>query len=455
MAIIASTLGRIKSDPLAVVGGAQRVNQCFAGVGHAWRQCVLNPANTMALFILQVLNGNTAISHLRHLSGLDVADSSYCEARARLPLAGVAALAESCRGDGTGSINHSDRWLGGRRVLLADGTGAMTPDTPALQEAWPQPCAQRPGCGFPALKLLGMLDLATGMILHLTMMSLANHEMGQLAGLHALLRPRDVLLADRGFCSFAHLALLVAASVDAVFRMHQGQIVDFTVGRASRSRCAKDRRKGVPTSRFVRRLGPEDQVVEWVKPKRRPASISQGTYDALPATLRVRELRYRIVMRGRRTRVVTIATTLLDPTRYPKREIARLYGLRWEIETDFRHLKTTMGMEHLKCKSVDGVLKELMVFVLVYNLVRAAMASAATRQGVADANRMSFIDALRWLCAVLAAAPRPTPPDLIVNQPRPGRSCPRVKKRRMKEYDLMNKPRAHYAQPAANEGLVD
>ena len=111
----------------------------------------------------------------------------------------------------------------------------------------------------------------------------------------------------------------------------------------------------------------------------------------------------------------TIATTLLDPMRYPKREIARLYGLRWEIETDFRHLKTTMRMEHLKCQSVDGVLKELMVFVLVYNLVRAAMVLAARRQEVDDPNRISFIDALRWLCALLAAEADGVMPELIVS----------------------------------------
>src|SRR3954463_9905288 len=102
MAVIADTLSRIKRDPLALLGGAERVDQCFKDAGHVWRDCVFTPARTMKLFILQVLNGNTAISHLRHLSGdaeietktetdagTDVAGSSYCEARSRLPLAGV------------------------------------------------------------------------------------------------------------------------------------------------------------------------------------------------------------------------------------------------------------------------------------------------------------------------------------------------------------------------------
>jgi Transposase DDE domain len=448
MAIIASALARIKSDPLAFLGGAARVNQCFADVGHTWRQRLLDPANTLALFIIQVLHGNTAISHLRHLSATDCAPSSYSAARARLPLAGLAAVVEQLCCDGGRCMGEAALWLG-RRVLMTDATTAAAPDAEALQELWPQPSVQRPGCGFPIVKLLGLLDLATGMILHLTMMALRTHEMSQLAGPHGALRAGDVLLGDRAFCSFAHLVLLAAMSVDAVFRMHQRQIVDFTPGRAHRGGKSKKKtyKRGVPNSRFVRKLGHEDQVVEWVKPDSQPAWMTGAQFAALPATLQVRELRYRIVAKGMRTREVTIATTLLDAMRYPKREIARLYGLRWEIETNFRHLKTTMGMEHLKCPTADGAMKELMALVLVYNLVRGVMAAAAARQGVADANRMSFVDALRWLGALVAAKPTGgAVPALIVNPARPGRSCPRVLKRRKKEYDLMNKPRAAYAE---------
>jgi hypothetical protein len=445
MASIAAALSAIKSDALGCLGGAAFVNDCFARAGHVWRDRVLDPAGTLALFVLQILQGNTAISHLRHLSGqLVVCASSYCEARARLPLAGMADLVEKICCECRRCMDSSAAWLG-RRVLMADGTGTLTPDAPALQAAWPQSSEQKPGCGFPAIKLLGLLDLTTGMIVHLTVMRLRVQDFSQLAGPHAALRSGDVLLADRGFCSFWHLAMLAARAVDAVFRMHQRQIVDFTPGRA----CGGG--SGQPRSRFIRGLGHEDQIVEWQRPLARPAWMSPAQFAAIPAALRVRELRYRITAKGYRTRVVTVATTLLDATRYPKHEIARLYGLRWEIETDFRHLKTTLRMEHLKCQSVEGVLKELMIYVLVYNLVRAAMTAAAARQRVADANRVSFIDALRWLCVRLAAGPDRTPaaqpPTLIVNRPRAGRWCPRVKKKRMREFDLMTKPRADYAEP--------
>jgi Transposase DDE domain len=448
MAIIASTLARIKSDPIGSLGGAERINACFSNVGHIWRDRLLDPANTMAMFVLQVVNGNTAISHLRLLSGICCAVASYCAARARLPVDGVAALVEQWSCDGSKYSDERSRWRG-RRVLTLDGTGCTAPDTPRLQGIWPQPSGQKRGCGFPAVKLLALMDLASGMIGHLSVMAINTSEMSQLAGPHGVLKARDVVLGDRAFCSFAHLALLTAMSVDAVFRMHQKQIVDFTPNRPSRGKRGKNsKRRGIPTSIHVRRLGHEDHIVLWTRPEDRPKWMAAAEFAKLPATIEVRELRYAIKTRGMRTRQVTIATTLLDPTRYPKQEIARLYGLRWEQETNFRHLKTTMGMDQLKCQTFEGAIKELMVFTLVYNMVRAVMASAAARQSVDEANRVSFIDALRWLRQQLNTTPVPgVLPDLVVNPKRPGRYAPRVKKRRMKQYDLMKKPRSDYDAP--------
>ncbi len=199
MAIIASTLQRIKSDPLGSLGGAERINRCFAQVGHVWRNRLLNPANTMTLFLLQVLHGNTAMTHLRWLWGIGCSEGSYCDARQRLPAAGVARLVEQLSCD---ACNQSASiWLG-RRVLMIDGTTVSTPDEPALQKMWPQPSEQKSGCGFPMIKMLALMDLASGMILQLSMMALTMGEASQLAGPHGLLQAGDVLLGDRGFCSF-------------------------------------------------------------------------------------------------------------------------------------------------------------------------------------------------------------------------------------------------------------
>jgi hypothetical protein len=143
----------------------------------------------------------------------------------------------------------------------------------------------------------------------------------------------DVLVGDRAFCSFAHLALLAVRNVFGVFRVHQKQIVDFRPHRRAASKQSRKRgEKGLPTSRWLKRLGRHDQLVEYVKPTKRPDWLTAETYAALPDCMTVRELRYTIVTRGCRTRVITIATTLLDPERYPAADIAALYGQRWHIE---------------------------------------------------------------------------------------------------------------------------
>jgi hypothetical protein len=165
--------------------------------------------------------------------------------------------------------------------------------------------------------------------------------------------------------------------------------------------------------------------------------MAEADFAALPDTLVVRELRFTIARRGCRTRVVTLATTLLDAERYPKADVARLYGQRWRIETNFRHLKHTLRMDVLHCKSVAGVHKELLMYALVYNLVRLVICEAARRQGV-PIDRISFVDAVRWLAIAIHGLRAFT---LRIVPHRPGRFEPRVVKRRPKPYDLLNHPR--------------
>jgi hypothetical protein len=178
--------------------------------------------------------------------------------------------------------------------------------------------------------------------------------------------------------------------------------------------------------------------VEYAKPAERPDWLTAEEWQRLPATLVVREVRYRIRVPGVRTKEVTLVTTLLDPERYSAKELARLYGLRWGAETNLRHLKKTLGLDVLHCTTVAGVLKELTMFVILYNLVRRVMAAAAARQKVRP-ERISFIDAWRWL---QQAEPTSALPELVVNPDRPGRYEPRVRKRRPKEFPVMKRPRA-------------
>jgi hypothetical protein len=178
--------------------------------------------------------------------------------------------------------------------------------------------------------------------------------------------------------------------------------------------------------------------VEWFKPATRPKWMSAQDYANLPETLTVRELRYRVERPGFRTREVTLATTLLDAELYPVDALAQLYRTRWRVELHLRELKTTMHMDVLKCKTVEGVLKELLIYAIVYNLVRLVMLEASRRQEV-DVERISFVDALRWLASAHFGDALPR---LVVNPLRPDRLEPRVRKRRPKQYPLMQKPRA-------------
>lgn len=404
------------------------------------RRRTLTPVVTTFLFLQQILNGNTACSHLPHLAGMHFSAAAYCRARRRLPFGFFQrlqhAVTQACFD--AEPLRAEERWHG-HEVYLVDGSSFSMPDTPDLQEAFGQPGQQAAGCGFPTAHLLLSCQVTTGYIRNVLAAPLRTHDMAQVALLHPDLPANAVLVGDRAFCSFAHLALLRQGGRHGLFRAHQKLLVDFRCRRRYASpRMSAQEARGLPRSRWLRRLGKNDQLVEYFKPKERPVWMTPEQYAALPETLVVRELRYRLAVPGRRTQVVTLVTTLLDPHRYSRRALAKLYGLRWTVETNLAHLKTTLGLEVLHCKTFVGVMKELMLFVTVYNLVRRVMRQAGEQQGVA-AERISFVDALRWLTAARPGEPLPR---LVVVVQRPGRAEPRVRKRRPKQYDLMKRPRA-------------
>jgi hypothetical protein len=285
--------------------------------------------------------------------------------------------------------------------------------------------------GFPLARLVVVFCLACGTVLDAAL----GRQRGKQTGENALLRTLaesleadDVLFADRYFGGWFDLAWWQQRRVDVVTRLHQLRRGDFRRGR---------------------RLGPNDHVVAWPKPTR-PDWMDAATYASLPDALELRELRVRVRQKGFRTQVFVVVTTLRDAATYTAADLADLYRLRWHAEVNLRHLKQTLGQEVLRCQTFEGVLKELLMFVVVYNLVRRVMVEAGRRQGV-ETNRISFVDALRWL----QQAPPGTPlPRLKVNPERPGRVEPRVRKRRPKQYDLMNRPRAVLRQRPQKKGSL-
>ncbi len=416
----------------------QAIARACRDVGMNWYESALSPVVTIQIFFVQILHGNAACEHLTHLTGLSFTAAAYCKARMRVPLEALHLLLQRCMEGLQQETFGAARWLG-HRVFYVDGSSFSMPDTPQLRAHFGQHGEQQPGCGFPTAHWLVLLHAGTGMITKMLAAPLRTHDMAGVAQLHPELRAGDALVADRGFCSYAHLVLLWQRGVQALIRIHQRTIVDFTPGRAHVHPCRgkADLKRGKPRSRWIERLGKNDQIVEWFKSPDRPEWMSQRQYAALPEFLVVRELRYTIHEKGFRSREITLVTTLLDPERYTLADLAKLYNERWEIETNFAHLKTTMKMDVLKCKTVEGVLRELQVFALIYNMVRQVMLAAARQQGV-DVRRISFIDALRWL---QSASPGDALPRLVVNPLRYNRTEPRVRKRRPKPYPLMCKPR--------------
>ena len=446
MASIGFILEQIKQDPTRLLTRLLEhlpVREVCLQLQLSWRERTLDPATTVALFVRQVIQGNSSCAAVRHWSDRRFSPQAYCKARQRLPLAVLAPLCRRLCDDARAlraSESSNDLFLTGR-VFVVDGSTFSMPDTPELQQAFGQPGAQKPGCGFPVAHLLAMFDVNSGMLIESIASPMRTHDLSKVAQMHPHphLREGDLLLGDTAFSSYAHFALLLQANLHGLMPNHQRRIVDFAPRRPFVPEAKADEASaGLPRSRWIKSLGKEDQLVEWFKPKQRPKYMSPEQYDALPESIIVRELRRRVYRPELESWVeLVIVTTLLDKQAWPAEKLVELRLRRWQVEVNLRHLKTTMGADVLKCKTALGVAKELAVFTLVYNLVRLLMLEAAERQET-QPDRISFADVLGW---VRVARPGASMPRFLINPRRPGRIEPRARKRRPKEYDLLNRPR--------------
>jgi hypothetical protein len=399
---VSQLLARLRRDPFADLPIADQLNQLLAEQRVVWRDRLLTPLVTLRLFLIQIAHGNCAIAALRQLGGIAFAPSSYCEARARLPLQLLQSLLLWMHELGEQAAAVGARCA--RRILILDGSSYTTADTPELVAHFHFPPQSNAAVAYPMGKLMGLLDAGTGMFLSLLALPLLEHDVRGGIDLHPMLRAGDILVGDRAFCSFAHFALLQARGAFACMRLHQGR---------------KDQTPG-----------PQ----RWIKPRQGSPWMARAQYALLPQSLEVRIVQYTVAQKGFRSRTVLIATTLMNQVIWPDEKIAELYGHRWQIETCFGHLKTTMRMNVLRCKTLAGVMKELAVYLVVYNLIRLVMLSAGAAQQV-DVRRVSFVDAMRLVAARmigLAGVER-----LIVNPDRTGRSQLRMIRSRPKAYDWL------------------
>ena len=447
--LIMPVLARLRQD-LASTLNATAIHSACRLTKYSWRNRKLDPVATISLFLLQVLHGNTACQHVVHFGKWLFSATAYCRARKRLPLRVLQVLLEEIAAQFRTQTTACAQWHG-HRVWVEDGSSFSMPDVPALQAHFGQPVGQRRGCGFPVAKWLALFDLATGLLLRVSVNPLHTHDMSKVAEVESELEPGDVVLGDRGVSSYAHLALLFVRGIHAVFRMHQAVLVDFTPGRPLPTKLSWIANPlGLPHSLWVRSNGKWDQIVVWYKPRQKPKWMSPQDYAGLPEEMTVRELRYQVSRAGFRVREVTLVTTLLDSEIYPLSELSKLYRRRWQVELNFRHIKISMKMDVLKCKTVDGVMKELTMFAIAYNLIRSVMMESARVQKV-SADRIGFVDALRWLIEPGATGGAG---QILINPSRPDRVEPRVRKRRPKQYPVMKKPRTELRKHLLGKNLV-
>ena len=357
----------------------------------------------------------------------------YCRARAKLNLAALQRLVgESAR---QLERDADECWLfNGLHAKLVDGFAFTLPDTPENQKAFPQIHSQTPGVGFPIARACAVMSLATACVCDVAIGPYQGKQTGENALLRGMLDTfdeGDVAVFDRYYCSFMMLATLSLRGVHACARLHQRRLTDFRCGH---------------------RLGPDDHRITWTRPAK-PAWMSDEEYQRIPDTLTLRELRFNVIVPGRRTETITVVTTLTDAEAFTKEDIAELYGFRWNVELDIRAIKQTLGLDHVRCKSPEMVRRELWVTLLAYNLIRKVIVTSATVHGK-QPRCLGFTLACQtilasWMlvstgaCADARAVRNTMLTYIAANEVanRPGRIEPRVLKRRRHRYPLMKRPR--------------
>jgi len=432
--------------PFTQLLSAERIERAFTEHGNLFGGTVYSTALMVWSFLGQVLRDGKQASCQAAVARVVVhqqqtgapaptADTGdYCRARAKLSEAALHALTVEIGAE----VERQARpdWLWKElHAKLVDGLTFTMPDTPANQAEYPQPNSQKRGLGFPMARACAILSLATACILDLELGPYSGKETGETALLRSLLgsfSEGDLLVADRYYCSFMMIALLQQRGVEVCARLHQRRRADFRRGQ---------------------RLGPDDHLIEWTRPER-PDWMDEETYAQIPETLTLREMRYCVVAPGRRVRLLTVVTTLLDAETYSREDIAELYAFRWNSELDIRSIKQSLNLAHVRCKSPEMVRRELWATLLAYNLVRTTAAAAAALHDK-QPRQVSFTGTCQYVLASWSSFSADQPAAYVLARQRellvqiatcevanrPGRIEPRELKRRRHGYKLMQEPR--------------
>ena len=409
------------------------------------RRRIFSKENTFWAFLSQVLSGDRgckeAVRKLQAYAALksnhlpSSSTAAYCNARKKLDEDELKAILHYTAKEIQCRSKH--KLLKGRRVIVVDGTGVSMPDSVKNQEQWPQYTSQKPGCGFPQAALCACFNLYDGSLLSYQLGNKKSHELPMLRKQWDTFNPNDIFLGDKGFCSYFDISSFKDRGVDSVVTLA--------------------RRTPVCATEAIKVLGEDDLLITWKKPTwNKAGSYSFEDWKALPETLSLRQIKVNIKQKGFRSSSFYIITSLLDAQEYPAHEIAELYLQRWNVEVFFRDIKTTMGMDILRCKTPAMIRKEILMHLIAYNCIRRLMIEAAETQDL-ELRKMSFkgsVQALRqWEPHLYSDKMNGKQQAQLIRQlydsiatnlvvKRPGRREPRAVKRRPKPFQLLNKPRA-------------
>ena len=374
---------------------------------------------------------------------------AYCRARKKLPELLFKKLLDLSSQNLEKQVDKKDLWHG-RHVKSIDDSSVSMPDTLENQKAYPQHPSQKVGCGFPIAAIGVLFSYCTGAVIGITIDTWETHDINLARQLSKYLKIGDILLGDRAFCAYTDICLWLNRGCDIVTRLHQGRVAK---GKKKPKYTVVEDNKKTNKSKKKTRKYPHDRLILWDKPFVKPANISQQDFDSLPKNLVLRELHAYICIPGHRTKEIIVVTTLLDAIQYPAGEILDLYDDRWQAEINLKHIKTTLGMDVLSCKTPEMIRKEIYTYLLAYNLLRTIMYQSGVVVDL-DPIRFSlqttrqhlnnFIPQLINKTKVKGQKIYKTMLETIADsyqEKRVGRVEPRVKKRRPKAYPLMQEPR--------------
>lgn len=408
------------------------------------RRRLYSKTNTFWAFFSQVLDADGGCQEVvrkvqafaadRSMPAPSASTSAYCQARNKLePGALENILAHTSR---TLQQRGRQRLWKGHRVIVVDGTGVSMPDTPANQNVWPQSGQQKAGCGFPLARICACFCLQSGALLSYRVGNKRSAELLLLRQQWDSFEAGDVFLGDKGFCSYFDVWNFQQRGVDSVITLA--------------------RRSPVEAASAIKVLGQDDLLIQWPKPKWNKAlSYSHEAWLALPDQLTLRQVKVSVNTPGFRVKTFYLITTLTDARAYSASDLADLYFQRWDVELFFRDIKTTMGMDILRCRTPAMVQKELQMHFIAYNAIRLLMFDAAEKAATLP-RRLSFkatIQALRqWEPLLNRRDLKRAERERLISSlyhaiaanpitHRPGRREPRCIKRRPKNYQLLSAPR--------------